>query len=121
MDLVEFQTLVERTLAGLPDEVLGALRNVAFLVETQSPDGELLGEYVGVPRINRGSDEPMALPDRIILYFDDIAEECDHDATRIAQEVERTLWHEIAHHLGWEEDELEEAEETKGWHSPSFE
>jgi len=99
---------------ALPQDVVAALDNVVVCVEDDSEDGDKLGEYLGVPRIERLTEDVL-LPDRIVLYQVAIEEECEHDEERVAEEIRRTLWHEIAHHLGWDEDTLEEAEQKRGW------
>lgn len=115
MDQPTFETLVGAALDALPDEVVVQLDNVAFCVEDDSADGDKLGEYVGIPRPERWGDESGQLPDKIILYREAICDECEDDPGRIAEEIRRTLWHEIAHHLGWDDDVLESKETEKGW------
>ena len=44
-----------------------------------------------------------------------ICEDCGDDPVEIAEEIRRTIWHEIAHHLGWDDDVLEAREAEKGW------
>jgi predicted Zn-dependent protease with MMP-like domain len=43
-------------------------------------------------------------PDRIVLYQDTLERDFGHDPDLLRAEVERTLRHELAHHLGWRED-----------------
>lgn len=121
----EFEKLVVAAIDALPDEVADALDNVAFCVEDRpsprlrtindSEDGELLGEYVGIPRTERFGDDSGSLPDKIVFYRLAIVDECDGDRAEIAEEIRRTLWHEIAHHLGWDDDVLHAIETKKGW------
>lgn len=110
-----FERLVVAALDALPTKVAGALDNVAFCVEDDSDDGDLLGEYVGIPRTERTGDDSGSLPDKIILYRLAICDECADDEAAIAEEIRRTLWHEIAHHLGWDDDVLSRIENEKGW------
>lgn len=114
MDAKTFETLVNEALDALPDEVIFALDNVAVCVEDDCEDGDKLGEYIGIPRPER-FDESGVLPDKIVLYRLPIVDECDGDHGEIAEEIRRTLWHEIAHHLGWDDDVLESVETEKGW------
>jgi predicted Zn-dependent protease with MMP-like domain len=111
----QFEQLVNAALDELPDEVINVLDNVAICVEDDSDDGDKLGEYVGVSRIERLGDDTGLLPDKIVLYRQAICDECDGDEATIAKEIRRTLWHEIAHHLGWDDDVLETVENQKGW------
>lgn len=115
MDQSEFEMLVHQALDALPDDVVAQLDNVAFCVEDDSEDGDKLGEYIGVPRPERWGDESGVLPDKIVLYRLAICDDCGDDPAEIAEEIRRTLWHEIAHHLGWDDDVLEARETEKGW------
>jgi predicted Zn-dependent protease with MMP-like domain len=42
-------------------------------------------------------------PDRIVLYQDTLERDFGHDPELLRAQVERTLRHEVAHHLGWNE------------------
>ena len=42
-------------------------------------------------------------PDRIVLYQDTLERDFGHDPELLRAQVERTLRHELAHHLGWHE------------------
>jgi predicted Zn-dependent protease with MMP-like domain len=110
-----FKSLVTAAINALPDDVVAQLDNVAFCVEDDSESGELLGEYIGVPRSERWGDDSGQLPDKIVLYRQAVVDECGGDHDAIAEEIRRTLWHEIAHHLGWDDDVLEAKEAEKGW------
>lgn len=110
----EFERLVVAAIDALPDDVANELDNVAFCVEDDCED-DLLGEYIGIPRTERSGDDSGSLPDKIVLYRLAIVDECDGNAADIAEEIRRTLWHEIAHHLGWDDDVLHEIETKKGW------
>ena len=113
----EFQRLVEEALAGLPPEVHEALENVAVLAQNwPSPDQldttdnddryRLLGLYEGIPRTER-SDYNLVLPDRITLFQRPLEAVCD-SKEELEQEVRATVVHEIAHHLGWSDEDLEQ-------------
>jgi predicted Zn-dependent protease with MMP-like domain len=115
MDRETFENLVESAWGRLPEEAISSLQNVAICVEDDSEAGDKLGEYLGVPRLERWGDDSGLLPDKIVLYRLAICEECEDDPEAIAEEIRRTLWHEIAHHLGWGEEMLEGKEIEKGW------
>lgn len=115
MDFAEFERLVADALDALPPDVASQLDNVVFLVEPCSPDGKMLGEYRGVPRVDRSDFDVAPLPDEIILFHQDTVEECGGMESEIKEEIRRTLWHEIAHHLGWDDEKLEETERARGW------
>ena len=47
-------------------------------------------------------------PDRIVLYQDTLERDFGHDPDLLRAQVERTLRHELAHHLGWHEQGVRE-------------
>lgn len=111
----EFERIVTRAVEDLPAPVKEILDNVDILVEDWPSEGRLLEEgirspygllglYEGVPLAGRGHYD-MVLPDRITLFRNPILSIC---ATKeaVEEQVRVTLLHEIAHHLGWGEDEM---------------
>lgn len=115
----EFEALVERALAELPEEFKGALDNVAVMVEDEpseedlesvgiDPDDpdedDLLGLYQGVPLRDRDSFY-SALPDRVLIYRGPILRACD-TRREVIREIRDTVQHELGHYFGLEEDEL---------------
>ncbi len=120
MDTEDFARLVSRALESLPSEFLERLENVQVdveewptreeLVEAGLGSGDrrhLLGLYHGVPLTGRGS-EYMALPDRITIYQKPIEAAVGVDEAEIANQVRRTVIHEIAHYYGIADERLEE-------------
>ncbi len=105
-----FAELVAEALDGLPPELGELMRNVAVVVDDDSPPGELFGEYDGVPLTERGEWYTGVLPDRIVLYRRTICAACD-DEDDVVEEVEVTVVHEVAHHFGIDDDRLHEL----GW------
>ncbi|MGH2559853.1 MAG: metallopeptidase family protein [Thermomicrobiales bacterium] len=113
-----FERLVAHALRDLPDAVQRMLNNVAVVVEDQPSsehlaemDGDtLFGLYQGVPLTERGSGYSMVLPDKITIFRRSIEEACS-TPRQIENEVRITVIHELAHHLGIDEDRLEEL----GW------
>ena len=53
------------------------------------------------------------LPDKITIFQKNI-ERFAQTPEEIAKEVRATVWHEIAHHFGWSDEELEEKEHLRG-------
>ena len=108
----EFESLVQQAYWELPENFRASLENVDILVEDfpgpESVDAEdmsdhdhgdnLLGLYVGVPRIERYAADPM-MPDRIYIYRLPILDICDN-YDDVVREVRTTLLHEIGHYLG---------------------
>jgi predicted Zn-dependent protease with MMP-like domain len=46
--------------------------------------------------------------DRIVIYRDTLLRDFGHDPDRLRAQVTRTLRHELAHHLGWDEHGVRE-------------
>ena len=116
MDLDEFEQLVSRALAELPDWVQEAVAELAILVDDQPPAdwhgrGLLLGQFHGVARTRRGSRVPGSLPDRIELYRIPILR-VSRSRDDVAARVRKVLGHEIGHALGLSEVRLREL----GWY-----
>ncbi len=106
----EFEEIVAEALDALPPALTAAFRNVHVVVEDEHPaDPELLGLYEGVPLTEREAYSG-ALPDRIALYRIPLcllAEDLDH----LVEEVQITVVHEFAHHVGIDDQRLHEL----GW------
>jgi predicted Zn-dependent protease with MMP-like domain len=112
-----FDELVDRALATIPMPFAAALDEVAIVIEDEptpdqlrdnelAPDDTLYGLYEGVPRTDWGADW-ASLPNRIILFR--LPLEADFaDPDDLADEVWVTVVHELAHHLGIEDDRLHE-------------
>ena len=112
-----FEQLVERALAGIPDPFRSALAEVAVVVDDEpsaqqrrdndlAADEMLYGLYEGVPRTEYGADW-LAAPNRITLFRLPLEEDFA-DPADLANEVRITVIHELAHHLGIDDDRLEE-------------
>jgi predicted Zn-dependent protease with MMP-like domain len=125
MERRAFELLVERAIAGLPEEFRDKLENLDVVVEdrpmlSQLDDMELqrgetlLGLYEGVPQTRRGRSYGLVPPDKITIFQKPIEVKCRRDNTDIAGEVQRVIQHEIAHHFGIGEARLREIEEEKG-------
>ncbi len=69
-------------------------------------DEGLYGLYEGVPRTEYGADR-LPIPNRITLFRLALEEDFP-DPRDLADEVRITVVHELAHHLGIDDDRLEE-------------
>ena len=116
VDLHEFEQWVADALATLPPELLHRLDNVAVTVEewptmaqlreSRVPAGStLFGLYQGVPLTQRSSHYGMVIPDRITIFRGPLLSAF---ATReaVAEQVRKTVVHEIAHHFGMNEAQI---------------
>lgn len=116
MSRAHFEQVVDRALEGLPDWVHDRVDNLIVVVEDrpspeQDPAGEgLLGIYEGVSLAERAGDYWGALPDQITIFrFPHLQLGVEGDA--LEAEIRRTVLHELAHHLGIDDDRLDEL----GW------
>lgn len=117
MSRAAFEASVARAMAELPDSVARYLRNVDVVVQdlpspaqrfsVGSGRRDLLGLYEGTPQIDRSASYGFVLPDKITLFRMPILARCRTEA-EVADEVRRTVLHELAHHFGIDDDRLEE-------------
>ena len=92
-----FELLVAEALDRLPDEFRRLLEDTPVLVSRGGAAAGAYGHYFG-DTVARANHE-----DRIVLYQDTLERDFGHDPDLLADQVEQTLRHEIAHHLGWDE------------------
>lgn len=111
-----FAGIVDDTIDELPDWVVDRIDNLFVVVEDaptpeQDPEGEgILGIYEGISLAERGVDYFGTTPDRIVIFYRPHLE-LDLDDAELTAEVRRTVLHEIAHHIGIDDDRLHEL----GW------
>ena len=112
-----FEQLVDGALAAIPDPYRQALREVAVVVEDEpspeqlrendiGPGGTLYGLYEGVPRTEYAADWAAA-PNRITLFRLPLQGDFP-DPRDLEEEVRLTVLHELAHHLGIDDERLDE-------------
>ena len=112
-----FERLVDRALAAIPEPYRAALGEVAILIEDEPTREQLLenglepwdsmyGLYEGVPRTEYAADW-AASPNRITLFRAPLEDDYP-DAAELEAEVRMTVLHELAHHLGIDDDRLDE-------------
>lgn len=104
--------MVERALEKLPSNFRQRLRNVAVVVEMQSPDPDLLGLYEGRPLTERSSQDSFSMPDRITI-FQRPHEQMTRNLRQLQKLVDETVWHEVAHYFGLNEKEVLRAERQR--------
>jgi predicted Zn-dependent protease with MMP-like domain len=93
----DFESLVADAIDALPEEFQEVLGRVAVVVSDLGTEHRAYGEYFG-DGIAR-----EAFEDRIVIYRDTLERDFGHDRALLARQVEQTLRHELAHHLGWDE------------------
>ena len=122
-----FEAMVEDAIDSIPDRFFDELENVIFAVEDEPSEeqlagadeensvregDELLGLYDGTPMTERDSYYGTGeLPD-VITIFRGPHERCFGDGpdaeAAIAEEVRRTVIHEVGHYFGNDDETLEE-------------
>lgn len=105
-----FEEMVVTALDALPEQLGRLMRNVAVTVEHGVGPPGLLGLYEGIPLTSRTSQYAGVLPDRITIYHQAICATCRTEQ-EVADQVRRTVIHEIAHHFGIDDNRLREL----GW------
>ncbi len=105
IDEGRFEELVAEALDMIPEALAEQFDNVAIVVEDANPDDpELLGLYEGVPLTER-DDYGGVLPDRISIYRLPLCALVD-DEDALVEEIQITVVHELAHHMGLDEEQL---------------
>ena len=93
----EFEELVADAIDALPEEFQRVLEEVPVVVSDLGTEHRAYGEYFGDGIARQGFE------DRIVIYRDTLERDFGHDGALLARQIERTLRHELAHHLGWDE------------------
>jgi predicted Zn-dependent protease with MMP-like domain len=109
----DFALLVRQAVDELPPDFARALDHVGVVVSDQGAvqrfNGRLqplYGLYVGYGGRSSyiiGAPATSAVPDRIVIFRDTLVHDYGDDPNLLRQAVTRTLRHEVAHHLGWDE------------------
>jgi len=93
----EFDELVMEALDDLPEPFHEVLEHTPVIVSNLGHEHRAYGHYIG------GTVARDSYPDRIVVYQDTLERDFGHDPDLLRAQVERTVRHEIAHHLGWDE------------------
>ena len=94
----DFESLVVDAIDELPDQFQKVLENVAIVISDLGTEVHAYGQYFGDGLAQERYE------DRIVIYRDTLERDFGHDRELLARQVERTLRHELAHHLGWDEE-----------------
>ena len=93
----DFRLLVRSAIDELPLEFHRALEHVAVVVSDGGRRQRAYGLYQG-DTVARDY-----FHDRILIFRDTLTRDFGHDTELLKAQVTRTLRHELAHHLGWDE------------------
>ncbi|WJY90666.1 metallopeptidase family protein [Corynebacterium confusum] len=101
-----FDELVDDALDKIPEEFARRMRNLVILVrDYHEDDPYTLGLYEGVALTERTHDHTGFLPDAIFIYRGALQDYCNSEE-ELAHEVEVTVFHELGHYFGIEEEDL---------------
>jgi predicted Zn-dependent protease with MMP-like domain len=112
-----FERLVDRALVSIPSPFRESLAEVAIVIDDWPSDDQLVdndldpedvlyGLYEGVPRTEWAADSAV-VANRITLFRIPLEDDFP-DPRDLAEEVRITVIHELAHHLGIDDDRLDE-------------
>ncbi len=114
----EFAALAAEAVDSLPEEFRRRMENVSVEVaprptrEQIGAAGDraerrtLLGLYHGVPLTHKSVSAPWDWPERIYLFQRNIEAIC-RTRRQVVDRIRRTVLHEIGHHFGMDEDDLD--------------
>ena len=114
----DFEKLVEEAIADVPEPFAEFLEEVPIEIHTRpsvkllremgmEDDELLMGLYRGVDRTRRSVEDSGRLPDVIYVFQEDHELVCDSRRQLVA-EVRKTVLHEIGHHFGMSEEDLDQ-------------
>jgi len=105
---------VQDALNQLPAQYADRIENVEFVVVRRASAGllrragvrrgSLYGLYEGIPLTQRGSGYTMVPPDKITIFWEPLARDFPDEA--LAEQVRKTVYHEIAHYFGISDHDL---------------
>ena len=93
----DFEDLVRDALDDLPDLLQNALRHVAVVISSGGRRSGLYGLYEG------GAGRHDDVPARIVIFRDSLRRDYGGDPDALRDQVTRTVRHELAHHVGFDE------------------
>jgi predicted Zn-dependent protease with MMP-like domain len=93
----EFEELVIEAIDALPVEFQDILADVPIVISDRGEEFGAYGHYIGdtVARDN--------FRDHIVIYQDTLERDFGRDPVLLRAQIARTVFHEVAHHLGWDE------------------
>ncbi len=97
LDDGDFEELVREALDDLPDLLRNALAHVAVVISDGGRRAGAYGLYQG------GTVARDDVHDRIVIFRDTLRRDFGHDGDLLRDQVTRTVRHELAHHVGFDE------------------
>jgi predicted Zn-dependent protease with MMP-like domain len=93
----DFEELVRDALDDLPDLLRNALKHVPVVISNGGRAQGAYGLYQG------GTVSRADVHDRIVIFRDTLRRDFGHDPDLLREQVTRTVRHELAHHVGFDE------------------
>ncbi|HEY8304879.1 MAG TPA: metallopeptidase family protein [Solirubrobacteraceae bacterium] len=97
LDDADFEELVRDALDELPDLLRNALAHVAVVISDGGRARGAYGLYQGATVAREDAH------DRIVIFRDTLRRDFGHDTDLLREQVTRTVRHELAHHVGFDE------------------
>lgn len=101
-ELSEFDELVIEAIDRLPAEFQDVLADVPILISHRGSEFGAYGHYIG-DTVARDD-----FRDHIVVYQDTLERDFGGDRELLRAQITRTVFHEVAHHLGWDESGVRE-------------
>jgi predicted Zn-dependent protease with MMP-like domain len=96
-ELTDFEQLVADAIDRLPPEFAKVIEHVPVVVSDKGAAIHAYGQYYGATIARDRAAH------RILIFQDTLERDFGRDREELARQVERTLRHEVAHHLGYGE------------------
>jgi predicted Zn-dependent protease with MMP-like domain len=96
-ELTAFEQLVADAIDRLPSEFANVIDHVPVVVSDRGAEIHAYGQYYGATIARDRAAH------RIVIFQDTLERDFGSDRELLARQVERTLRHEVAHHLGYGE------------------
>jgi acetylglutamate kinase len=120
--IADIEALAEHALAAIPERLRRHVVGVGIQVEEMADDDtldelgiespwDLTGLYHGTPLNQRSVDDPFRMPDLIFLYREAILVEWIETGEDLRRLVASVLIHEIGHHFGFSDADIEAIEQ----------
>jgi len=123
--IADFEVLAAEAYARLPAEFRDKSKDLLIRVEDFATDDvleqlgignayELLGLYHGVSLNNKSVMDLPRQPDMVFLYRRPMLEEWAESGEALGDLITHVLVHEIGHHFGFSDDDMERIETAAG-------
>lgn len=119
LSLEEFESLVDAALESIPTAFAPYMEGLAIDIEPMPDEDtladlgiddphDLLGLYRGTPLTARSVEHTFHMPESVVIYQRNLERMC-RTRKQLVRQIRKTILHEVGHHFGLDEDELDEA------------